>query len=120
METFYNCTQLYQFMKEILWFCPALLNKTIKYGIVVQASHWRRTTSHCFFLTSPFIKKPFHDEFNSNHFDAVRGTDSYNLTIVNALQSDSGTYYCAFSFSNIIKFGNGTHLVIKVSQCMSP
>lgn len=62
-------------------------------------------------LHSP--KSQFHDEFNSNHFDAVRGTDSYNLTIVNPLQSDSGTYYCAFSFSNIIQFGNGTHLVIK-------
>ncbi len=27
METLYNCTQLYQFMKEILWFCPALLKQ---------------------------------------------------------------------------------------------
>ncbi len=58
-------------------------------------------------------KSQFHDEFNSNHFDAVRGTDSYNLTIENALQSDTGTYYCAFSFSNLIEFGNGTRLVIK-------
>uniref|UniRef100_A0A673G895 Uncharacterized LOC107735930 n=1 Tax=Sinocyclocheilus rhinocerous TaxID=307959 RepID=A0A673G895_9TELE len=58
-------------------------------------------------------KSQFHNEFDSNHFDVLRGTDSFNLTIVNTVQSDWGTYYCAFSFSNIIKFGNGTHLVIK-------
>ncbi|XP_058638438.1 uncharacterized protein LOC131544321 isoform X2 [Onychostoma macrolepis] len=69
-------------------------------------------------LRSP--KSQFHDEFNNNHFDAVRGTDSYNLTIVNALQSDSGTYYCAFSFSNVINFGNGTRLVIKGAEINKP
>uniref|UniRef100_A0A672QY13 Novel immune-type receptor 5 n=1 Tax=Sinocyclocheilus grahami TaxID=75366 RepID=A0A672QY13_SINGR len=58
-------------------------------------------------------KSQFHNEFDSNRFDVLRGTDSFNLTIVNFVQSDWGTYYCAFSFSNIIKFGNGTHLVIK-------
>ncbi|XP_043100000.1 uncharacterized protein LOC122348523 [Puntigrus tetrazona] len=62
----------------------------------------------------------FHDTFNSNHFNAVRRTDSFNLTITNALQSDSGTYYCAFSFSNVIEFGNGTHLVIKGAEFSKP
>ncbi|XP_059377725.1 uncharacterized protein LOC132113763 [Carassius carassius] len=65
-------------------------------------------------------RSQFHDEFNSNHFEAVRGTDSFNLTIVNALQSDSGTYYCATSFSNIINFGNGTRLVIKGAEISKP
>uniref|UniRef100_A0A673G7K6 Uncharacterized LOC107735930 n=1 Tax=Sinocyclocheilus rhinocerous TaxID=307959 RepID=A0A673G7K6_9TELE len=64
-------------------------------------------------------KSQFHNEFDSNHFDVLRGTDSFNLTIVNTVQSDWGTYYCAFSFSNIIKFGNGTHLVIKGDKPMS-
>lgn len=58
-------------------------------------------------------KSQFYNEFDSNHFDVLRGTDSFNLTIVKTVQSDLGTYYCAFSFSNIITFGNGTHLVIK-------
>uniref|UniRef100_A0A8C2EWP4 Novel immune-type receptor 5 n=1 Tax=Cyprinus carpio TaxID=7962 RepID=A0A8C2EWP4_CYPCA len=65
-------------------------------------------------------KSQFHEEFNSSHFDAVRGTESFNLTIVNALQSDSGTYYCATSFSNIIEFGNGIHLVIKGAEISKP
>ncbi|XP_016402986.1 uncharacterized protein LOC107735930 [Sinocyclocheilus rhinocerous] len=65
-------------------------------------------------------KSQFHNEFDSNHFDVLRGTDSFNLTIVNTVQSDWGTYYCAFSFSNIIKFGNGTHLVIKGAKISKP
>ncbi|XP_016330241.1 putative immune-type receptor 5 [Sinocyclocheilus anshuiensis] len=65
-------------------------------------------------------KSQFHNEFDSNHFDVLRGTDSFNLTIVNTVQSDWGTYYCAFSFSNIIKFGNGTHLVIKGAEISKP
>ncbi|XP_073692495.1 uncharacterized protein [Garra rufa] len=55
----------------------------------------------------------FHNGFDSNHFHVLRDTNSFNLSFVNAVQSDSGTYYCAVSFSNIMKFGNGTHLVIK-------
>ncbi|KAK2913448.1 hypothetical protein Q8A67_001847 [Cirrhinus molitorella] len=65
-------------------------------------------------------KNLFHNGFDSNHFDAIRGTNSFNLTIVNAVQSDSGTYYCAFSFSNIITFGNGTRLVIEGSEISKP
>uniref|UniRef100_A0A672QXH6 Novel immune-type receptor 5 n=1 Tax=Sinocyclocheilus grahami TaxID=75366 RepID=A0A672QXH6_SINGR len=65
-------------------------------------------------------KSQFHNEFDSNRFDVLRGTDSFNLTIVNFVQSDWGTYYCAFSFSNIIKFGNGTHLVIKGAKISKP
>ncbi|KTF81821.1 hypothetical protein cypCar_00034368 [Cyprinus carpio] len=58
-------------------------------------------------------RSQFQNEFNSNHFDAVRGTDSFNLTVMNTTQSDLGMYYCATSFSNKIKFGIGTRLVIK-------
>ncbi|XP_026072713.1 uncharacterized protein LOC113052518 [Carassius auratus] len=62
----------------------------------------------------------FHNQFNSSHFEVLRGTGSFNLRIVNTLQSDCGTYYCAFSFSNIITFGNGTHLAIKGAQISKP
>uniref|UniRef100_A0A8C1J6J0 Novel immune-type receptor 5 n=1 Tax=Cyprinus carpio TaxID=7962 RepID=A0A8C1J6J0_CYPCA len=65
-------------------------------------------------------KSQFYNEFDSNHFDVLRGTDSFNLTIVKTVQSDWGTYYCAFSFSNIITFGNGTHLVIKGAKINKP
>ncbi|KAL1271791.1 hypothetical protein QQF64_030807 [Cirrhinus molitorella] len=65
-------------------------------------------------------KNLFHNGFDSNHFDAIRGSDSFNLTIVNAVQSDSGTYYCAFSFSNIIQFGNGTRLVTEGAEISKP
>ncbi|XP_051509893.1 uncharacterized protein LOC127415254 [Myxocyprinus asiaticus] len=61
-------------------------------------------------------KSTFYNEFDNNHFDASRGTDSFNLTIIKTVQSDLATYYCAISFSNIITFGNGTHLVIKGAE----
>ncbi|XP_059360587.1 uncharacterized protein LOC132098517, partial [Carassius carassius] len=62
----------------------------------------------------------FHNEFDSSHFNVLRGKDSFNLRIVNTVQSDWGTYYCAFSFSNVITFGNGTHLVIKAAKIGKP
>uniref|UniRef100_A0A9J7YHM8 Novel immune-type receptor 5 n=1 Tax=Cyprinus carpio carpio TaxID=630221 RepID=A0A9J7YHM8_CYPCA len=65
-------------------------------------------------------KSQFYNEFDSNDFDVLRGTDSFNLTIVKTVQSDLGTYYCAFSFSNIITFGNGIHLVIKGAKISKP
>uniref|UniRef100_A0A8C2EY99 Novel immune-type receptor 5 n=1 Tax=Cyprinus carpio TaxID=7962 RepID=A0A8C2EY99_CYPCA len=58
-------------------------------------------------------RSQFHNEFNSSHFDAVRGDGSFNLTVMNTTESDLGMYYCATSFSNKIKFGIGTRLVIK-------
>ncbi|XP_067255847.1 T cell receptor alpha chain MC.7.G5-like [Chanodichthys erythropterus] len=62
----------------------------------------------------------FHNEFDRNHFEVLRANDNFNLKIVNTVQSDSGTYYCAVSFSNIIEFGNGTLLVIKGSETSKP
>ncbi|KAK7170905.1 hypothetical protein R3I94_000956 [Phoxinus phoxinus] len=35
---------------------------------------------------------------------------------MNTVQSDSATYYCTTSFSNILDFGNGTRLVIKGAE----
>ncbi|XP_073764305.1 novel immune-type receptor 5 [Danio rerio] len=62
----------------------------------------------------------FHNEFDSSHFEVLRDTGGFNLKIVNAVQSDSGTYYCATSFSNVIEFGNGTRLVVKGTKINKP
>ncbi|KAK9972272.1 hypothetical protein ABG768_025593 [Culter alburnus] len=62
----------------------------------------------------------FHNEFDRNHFEVLRETDNFNLKIVNTVQSDSGTYYCAVSFANNIEFGNGTLLVIKGAETSKP
>ncbi|XP_056318708.1 novel immune-type receptor 5 [Danio aesculapii] len=62
----------------------------------------------------------FHNEFDSSHFEVLRDTGGFNLKIANAVQSDSGTYYCATSFSNVIKFGNGTRLVINGTKISKP
>ncbi|XP_073692785.1 novel immune-type receptor 4a [Garra rufa] len=58
------------------------------------------------------------NEFSSNleesdRFHAVRKDDSFNLTILRTLKSDSGTYFCASAFANVIYFSNGTVLLVK-------
>ncbi|XP_067308085.1 uncharacterized protein [Pseudorasbora parva] len=65
-------------------------------------------------LHSPEIQ--FHNEFDGNHFEVSRVSDSFSLKIKNTVRSDSATYYCATSFSNILDFGNGTRLVIRESS----
>ncbi|XDV18816.1 hypothetical protein PO909_024431 [Leuciscus waleckii] len=62
----------------------------------------------------------FHNEFDNSHFEVSRVTDTFNLKIMNTVQSDSATYYCTTSFSNIINFGNGTRLVIKGTETSKP
>lgn len=49
----------------------------------------------------------------THHFHAVRRADSFNLTILRTLKSDSGTYFCAAAFANIVSFGTGTILLVK-------
>ncbi|XP_016367669.1 uncharacterized protein LOC107708031, partial [Sinocyclocheilus rhinocerous] len=44
------------------------------------------------------------------------GTGSFNLTIIHLEEYDFATYYCAVSFLNIIKFGEGTILLHKESD----
>ncbi|KAK7176868.1 hypothetical protein R3I93_000956 [Phoxinus phoxinus] len=58
----------------------------------------------------------FHNEFDNSNFEVSRVTDTFNLKIMNTVQSDSATYYCTTSFSNILDFGNGTRLVIKGAE----
>ncbi|XP_039514673.1 uncharacterized protein LOC120469629 [Pimephales promelas] len=62
----------------------------------------------------------FHNEFDKSHFEVSRVTDTFNLTIMNTVQSDSATYYCTTSLSNYVNFGNGTRLVIKGAETSKP
>ncbi|XP_076829315.1 uncharacterized protein LOC143475359 [Brachyhypopomus gauderio] len=67
------------------------------------------TSSYHFSL--PF---DFHNDFDQlKRFNLSRSAGSSNLTITKAVQSDSGVYYCAGSFSNIVTFGAGTVLLLK-------
>ncbi len=50
---------------------------------------------------------------NTNRYLIRTGTDSFNLTIIHLEEYDFATYYCAVSFLNIIKFGEGTILLRK-------
>ncbi|XDV18813.1 hypothetical protein PO909_024431 [Leuciscus waleckii] len=69
-------------------------------------------------LHSP--ESQFHNEFDNSHFEVSRVTNTLNLKIMNTVQSDSATYYCTTSFTNIINFGNGTRLVIKGAEASKP
>ncbi|XP_077083978.1 uncharacterized protein LOC143736994 [Siphateles boraxobius] len=56
----------------------------------------------------------FFPDFEETHrFHSVRTADSFNLTIPRTLKSDSGTYFCATSFANVVSFGTGTILLVK-------
>lgn len=55
----------------------------------------------------------FSPDFEAYRFHAVRKDDSFNLTILGTLKSDSGTYFCGAAFANIISFSTGTVLLVK-------
>ncbi|XP_072544695.1 uncharacterized protein [Salminus brasiliensis] len=64
-----------------------------------------------YYHTMPF---DFHNDFDKQkHFDLKRTAGSSNLTITKLRPSDSAVYYCAGAFSNTVKFGTGTLLVLK-------
>ncbi|XP_067308087.1 uncharacterized protein [Pseudorasbora parva] len=50
---------------------------------------------------------------DKQRFNAKRTVDSFNLTILGTLKSDSGTYFCAAAFANVVSFGTGTILLVK-------
>ncbi|KAM7377557.1 hypothetical protein PAMA_014053 [Pampus argenteus] len=61
-------------------------------------------------------KKTFHDEFKNNQrfkLDAGNGTN--HLMISELRLSDSATYYCASSYSSMVKFAEGTIVSVKGS-----
>lgn len=56
----------------------------------------------------------FHNDFDkSQRFNLARAAGSSNLTILKVEPSDLAVYFCAGSFSNVIRFGAGTVLVLK-------
>ncbi|TRY58720.1 hypothetical protein DNTS_001270 [Danionella cerebrum] len=55
----------------------------------------------------------FHNGFSSERFKVSKEVDKFNLQILYTLQSDAATYYCAYSFTNMVSLGNGTHLIVK-------
>ncbi|XP_050971445.1 uncharacterized protein LOC127168542 [Labeo rohita] len=103
---------------------PVVLSCFIRTKQISVAAWYKQVTGGEPLLIASSIlhssKSRFHNHFDSSRFDVLRETGSFNLTIVNAVQSDSGMYYCAFSFSNIIKFGNGTRLVVTGAEIRKP
>lgn len=69
----------------------------------------------------PVLSSYHHSQLNefspdfeeTQRFHAVRKADSFNLTIQRTLKSDSGTYFCATSFANVVSFGTGTILLVR-------
>uniref|UniRef100_A0A673L320 Uncharacterized LOC107708031 n=1 Tax=Sinocyclocheilus rhinocerous TaxID=307959 RepID=A0A673L320_9TELE len=61
-----------------------------------------------------FLSVTYQNGFNNTNKYCIRtGTGSFNLTIIHLEEYDFATYYCAVSFLNIIKFGEGTILLHK-------
>ncbi|XP_016411652.1 uncharacterized protein LOC107743061, partial [Sinocyclocheilus rhinocerous] len=59
----------------------------------------------------------YQNGFNNTDKYCIRtGTGSFNLTIIHFEEYDFATNYCAVSFLNIIKFGEGTILLHKESD----
>ncbi|XP_067257274.1 immunoglobulin kappa light chain-like [Chanodichthys erythropterus] len=98
--TFY-CFHPKDQMNRVMWFKQTLGEKP---ALVASSYHWSQDSV-------------VHDEFKkSKRFKVNSGLDSFNLTIERTVQSDSATYYCAGSFSNLVYFGVGTNLVLRGSK----
>ncbi|XP_076828924.1 signal-regulatory protein beta-2-like [Brachyhypopomus gauderio] len=62
-------------------------------------------------------KATFYDGFKNNtRFTLVNINDGNQLVITDLEVSDSATYYCGKAMSNLLKFGEGTKLIVKASQ----
>lgn len=95
--TFY-CFHPKDQMNRVMWFKQTLGEKP---ALVASSYHWSQDNV-------------VHDEFKkTKRFKVNPGPDSFNLTIERTVQSDSATYYCAGSFSNLVYFGVGTNLVLR-------
>ncbi|KAI4891088.1 hypothetical protein NFI96_008426, partial [Prochilodus magdalenae] len=63
------------------------------------------------------LQVKFHNDFgNSGRFTAVRAKSSFNLTISNAVPSDSATYYCTMADYTDVALSACTVLVLKGSS----
>lgn len=98
----FSCLFLDDQLHRALWYKQVLGEKPV---LVVSSYHH----------TQPNEFSPDFEE--TQRFHAVRRADSFNLTIPRTLKSDSGTYFCASSFANVVSFGTGTILLVKGEDC---
>ncbi|KAK2913449.1 hypothetical protein Q8A67_001848 [Cirrhinus molitorella] len=92
------CLILNDQLHRALWYKQVLGEKPV---LIVSSYHHSQPNEF-----SPDLEE-------SDRFHAVRKDDSFNLNILRTLKSDSGTYYCAAAFANVINFSNGTVLLVK-------
>lgn len=95
--TFY-CFHPKDQLNRVMWYKQTLGERPV---LVASSYHWTQ-------------KSVLYDDFEkSKRFRVGAWIGSFNLTIQEAVQSDSAIYYCAVSFSNIVYFGAGTNLVLR-------
>ncbi len=91
------CLILNEQLNRALWYKQVLGEKPV---LIVSSYHHSQPNA-------------FSPDFEANRFHAVRKEDSFNLTILGTLKSDSGTYFCGAAFANTISFSTGTVLLVK-------
>ncbi|XP_059358163.1 uncharacterized protein LOC132096667 [Carassius carassius] len=98
--TFY-CFHPKDQLNRVMWLKQTLGERPV---LVASSYHWTQ-------------KSVLYDDFKkSKRFRVGTLSGSFNLTIQKTAESDSATYYCAVSFSNVVYFGAGTHLVLRGSK----
>ncbi|KAL1271790.1 hypothetical protein QQF64_030806 [Cirrhinus molitorella] len=98
--TFY-CFHPKDQLNRVMWYKQSLGERPV---LLASSYHWTQNSS-------------LYDDFEkSKRFKVNAGLGSLNLTIQRTTQSDSATYYCAVSFSNIVYFGTGTNLMLRGSK----
>ncbi|XP_042615520.1 uncharacterized protein LOC109069109 isoform X2 [Cyprinus carpio] len=97
----FHCFHPKDQLNRVMWFKQTLGERPV---LVASSYHWTQ-------------KSILYDDFEkSMRFRVGAGIGSFNLTIQETAQSDSATYYCAVSFSNVVYFGAGTNLVLRGSK----
>ncbi|XP_051514272.1 uncharacterized protein LOC127417979 [Myxocyprinus asiaticus] len=93
-----HCFHPKEQINRVLWYKQTLGEKP---ALLVSSYHWT-------------VDSVIHEDFkNTDRFKVARGIDSYNLTILRTVKSDSATYFCAGSFANVVYFGTGTNLMLR-------
>uniref|UniRef100_A0A671LXC4 Ig-like domain-containing protein n=1 Tax=Sinocyclocheilus anshuiensis TaxID=1608454 RepID=A0A671LXC4_9TELE len=86
----FHCFHTKDQLNRVMWFKQALGKRPV---LLASSYHWTQDSV-------------LYDDFKkSKSFKVDAGIDRFNLTIQRTVQSDSATYYCAVSFSNIVYFG---------------
>ncbi len=94
----FHCFHPKDQLNRVMWFKQTLGERPV---LVASSYHWTQDSV-------------LYDDFKkSKRFKVDAGIGCFNLTIQRTAQSDSATYYCAVSFSNIVYFGAGTNLALR-------